>query len=383
MSVSYTKKTRLLMVMIGSLLFLSYPLMAQATEEKTVHSQASEEENKHDLTPEKAGELALEQNIDLKKFRLELDTADINANQAIYNSVKMKESNISSLGEAQQKYVQTAKAEAARNIHKYMLQAMEDKTKLGAEKAFYELWHAKQDLQLQEQSLTRAQKQVDTANTLFTAGIKAKNDVLQAETGLAQAKANHEAARNQVHLSTLSLNQFLAEDLTKEWELSIPEGDIRDKEIIPLEEAKRLAVVQRAEILKSDEEVKAAKKNVDTIEKYSILSSFQGQLAKNELETAEMNKEQIKNDILLEVTRNYEALTSAKQGIEALDKAREASKENYRLTQLRYENGLATTLDVMTAEEELAKRANEYETALHNYQLAYLNYKNSMGRPVS
>ncbi|MDN9008414.1 TolC family protein [Brevibacillus laterosporus] len=383
MSVSNIKKTRLLIVMMGSLLLLGNPLLAQATEEKAVHSQASEKENKHELTPEKAGELALEQNIDLKKFRLELDTADINANQAVYNSVKMKESNISSLGEAQQKYVQTAKAEAARNIHKYMLQAMEDKTKLGAEKAFYELWHAKQDLQVKEQSLTRAQKQVDTANALFTAGIKAKNDVLQAETGLAQAKANYEEARNQVHLSTLSLNQFLAEDLTKEWELSIPEEDIRGKEIIPLEEAKRLAVVQRAEILKSDEEIKAAKKNVDTIEKYSILSSFQGQLAKNELETAEMNKEQIKNDILLEVTRNYEALTSAKQGIEALDKAREASKENYRLTQLRYENGLATTLDVMSAEEDLAKRANEYETALHNYQVAYLNYKNSMGRPVS
>ncbi|MGG0756967.1 TolC family protein [Brevibacillus laterosporus] len=381
MSVSDTKQIRLLIVIIGSLMFSSYPAMVHATDEKAIHSQTSEE--KREITSEKAAELALKQNIDLKKFRLDVDTADINANQAIYSSVKMKESNISSLGEAQQKYVQTAKAEAARNSHKYMLQAMEDKTKLGAEKAFYELWHAKQELQLKEQSLTRAQKQVDTANTLYKAGVKSKNDVMQAETGLAQAKANYEAARNQVSISTLSLNQFLAEDLTKEWELSIPEEDIRDKEITPLEEAKRLAVAQRAEILKIDEEVKAAKKNVETIEKYSILSSFQGQLAKNDLETAEVNKEQTKNDILLEVTRNYETLTSAKQSIEAFEKAREASKENYRLTQLRYEHGLATTLDLMSAEEELAQRENEYETATHNYRLAYLTYKNSMGRPVS
>ncbi|TPG71050.1 TolC family protein [Brevibacillus laterosporus] len=380
MNVPYSKQAWLSIVMIAALMHSSYPAMVNATNEGALNSQTIE--NKRELTPEKAGELALKQNIDLKKYRLDVDTADINANRAIYTSVKMKESNISSLGEAQQKYVQTAKAEAARNSHKYMLQAMEDKTKLGGEKAFYDLWHAKQELQLKEQSLARAQKQVDMANAFLKVGIRSKNDVMQAETGLAQAQASYEEARNQVSISTLSLNQFLAEDLTKEWDLSVPK-DMQDAEITPLEEAKRLAVVQRAEILKSDEELKAAKKNVDTIEKYSILSSFQGQLAKNDLETAEMNKEQLKNDILLEVTRNYEHLTSARKSIEALDKAREASKENYRLTQLRYESGLATTLDTMAAEEELEKRENEYESAIHNYHLAFLNYDNSIGRPLS
>lgn len=380
MNVPYSKQAWLSIVVIATLMLSSYPAMVNATNEGALNSQTIE--NKRELTPEKAGELALKQNIDLKKFRLDVDTSDINANRAIYNSVKMKESNISSLGEAQQKYVQTAKAEAARNSHKYMLQAMEDKTKLGGEKAFYDLLHAKQEVQLKEQSLARAQKQVDMANAFLKVGMRSKNDVMQAETGLAQAQASYEEARNQVSISTLSLNQFLAEDLTKEWDLSVPK-DMQDAEITPLEEAKRLAVVQRAEILKSDEERKAAKKNVDTIEKYSILSSFQGQLAKNDLETAEMNKEQLKNDILLEVTRNYENLTSARKSIEALDKAREASKENYRLTQLRYESGLATTLDLMSAEEELAKRENEYESAIHNYHLAYLNYENSIGRPLS
>ncbi|QDX92738.1 TolC family protein [Brevibacillus laterosporus] len=380
MNVPYSKQAWLSIVVIAALMHSSYPAMVNATNEGALNSQTIE--NKRELTPEKAGELALKQNIDLKKYQLDVDTADINANRAIYTSVKMKESNISSLGEAQQKYVQTAKAEAARNSHKYMLQAMEDKIKLGGEKAFYDLWHAKQELQLKEQSLARAQKQVDMANAFLKVGIRSKNDVMQAETGLAQAQASYEEARNQVSISTLSLNQFLAEDLVKEWDLSVPK-DMQDAEITPLEEAKRLAVVQRAEILKSDEELKAAKKNVDTIEKYSILSSFQGQLAKNDLETAEMNKEQLKNDILLEVTRNYEHLTSARKSIEALDKAREASKENYRLTQLRYESGLATTLDTMAAEEELEKRENEYESAIHNYHLAFLNYDNSIGRPLS
>ncbi|RAP29276.1 hypothetical protein C2W64_04223 [Brevibacillus laterosporus] len=380
MNVPYSKQAWLSIVVIAALMHSSYPAMVNATNEGALNSQTIE--NKRELTPEKAGELALKQNIDLKKYQLDVDTADINANRAIYTSVKMKESNISSLGEAQQKYVQTAKAEAARNSHKYMLQAMEDKTKLGGEKAFYDLWHAKQELQLKEQSLARAQKQVDMANAFLKVGMRSKNDVMQAETGLAQAQASYEEARNQVSISTLSLNQFLAEDLAKEWDLSVPK-DLQDAEITPLEEAKRLAVVQRAEILKSDEELKAAKKNVDTIEKYSILSSFQGQLAKNDLETVEMNKEQLKNDILLEVTRNYEHLTSARKSIEALDKAREASKENYRLTQLRYESGLATTLDIMEAEEELEKRENEYESAIHNYHLAFLNYDNSIGRPLS
>jgi outer membrane protein TolC len=119
---------------------------------------------------------------------------------------------------------------------------------------------------------------------------------------------------------------------------------------------------------------------VELIKKYSALSTYPGQLKQNDLEKAQLAIEEKKRDITVEVLQAYHNLNSVKSQIEALKKGREAAAEGYRLTKLRFENGLATSIEVIGAEEELSKSENNLQTAIHNYNVALVNYENATGK---
>jgi outer membrane protein TolC len=72
-------------------------------------------------------------------------------------------------------------------------------------------------------------------------------------------------------------------------------------------------------------------------------------------------------------------LNAAREAIEFQKTAKNSAAESYRLTNLRFENGLATTLEVIQAEEELSDRENQYQKAILNYNLAVVNFETALG----
>ncbi|MFY0544192.1 TolC family protein [Brevibacillus sp. H7] len=331
-----------------------------------------------ELTVAKAIEQALQTNSALQSKRLEAKNADINARLVNETVGEIPSDFIESLGAAQQKYVTEAKSEMAKKLNALVVKATESATKLGAQKVYYDLLHAKAELELKKQSLNRAQTQLKIAKAAFEVGTKAKTDILQAEMGVAGAQAALASAENNLIISRMKLNEFLGVELTKEWKLSEDNKTLTPNPMT-LEQATELALKQRVEMFQKQEELKLAELTRDLIAKYSALSTYQGQVARNDVEKAKLAIEEQKRDISLQVAEAYYNLNAAKLAAEFQKKAKEAAAESYRLTHLRFENGLATTLEVIQAEEELSNRENQYQVAVRNYNLAVVNFETALG----
>ncbi|MCR8978224.1 TolC family protein [Brevibacillus laterosporus] len=347
-----------------------------------VNVKKEQEVGANDLTVEKAIQLTLENNLDYKKAKIDVDNAMIQASSANYTSNKIKEGMIEDLGTANGKYVATVRAEGQKEMGKLSLQRSEGSFKLGAEKLYYDLLNAEDDLALKKQSLERSESQLKIANAAFGVGTRAKTDVLQAEAGVAQAKAAVAQAESAKEVARLSLNKFMGVDLNKKWNL-LTKQTSEKVEVMDVEKAIAKALKERVDILTIEQEMKNSEKELEVIEKYSILSGFQGQAAKNAAEKNQLNLIQTQNQVKLDLMQSYYNLNSIKTALEALKKGTDAAAENYRLTKLRFENGLATAIEVVGAEEELAKAENNYQKNLYQLNLAVMAYENAILQPTN
>jgi outer membrane protein TolC len=345
----------------------------QSATQQTTADTAAEE-----MTLQKAVEQALKTNAKLQTARLEAKNADLN-NMLTYKTIaEIPSEFIRSLDAAKQKYISQAQADMSRKLNSLSLKATENQIKLGAQQVYYDLLHAQADLELKKQSLLRAQTQLKVAKAHFDVGTKAKTDILQAEMGVAGAQAALVAAENNLEIARMKFNDFLGVDLNKQWKLANESKPITS---IPLtlEQAQEKALQQRVEITQKQEELKLAELNVKLIEEYSALSTYPGRQARNNVEKAKVAIEEQKRTVTMEVAQAYFNLKAAREAIEFKKKAKEAAAESYRLTNLRFENGLATTLEVIQAEEALADQENQYEKAVRDYNLAVVNYETATG----
>lgn len=346
-----------------------------ATEQKTTTPATTGVEQ---LTLEKAIQQALETNATLENTRLSVKNADLNSMLSYKTPAEMPSEVIWSLDAAKAKYVTNATIDMNRLLNSLQLKATESKIKLGAQQAYYDLIYAQNDLNLKKQSLARAQTQLKVAKAAFEVGTKAKTDVLQAEMGLAGAQAALTTAENNLEIERMDLNDFLGVDLDKKWNIVVA-----NKQAAPisktLQQAQTEALEKRVEMTKAKEELKLAELNVKLVEEYSVLATYQGRIAQNNVETSKVAIEQQERAISKEVAQAYYNLNAARQAIDFQKKAKDSAAESYRLTNLRFENGLATTLEVIQAEEELSDRENQYQRAILTYNLAVVNFDTALG----
>ncbi|PCN45433.1 TolC family protein [Brevibacillus halotolerans] len=381
MNFPYSKKwvalTVAAMVMTSGSGLAAAATTAAPTTTQQVTVKKEQEVGANDLTIEKAVQLTLENNLDYKKAKIAVDNAMIGANAAAFTSTKIKEGMIEDVGTATSKYVGTVKAEGQEKLGKLALKRSEGSFKLGAEKLYFDLLNAEDDLTLKKQSLERSESQLKIANAAFGVGTRAKTDVLQAEAGVAQAKATVAQAESAKDIARLELNKFMGVDLNKKWNL-LTKQTSENVEVMDVEKAITKALKEHVDILTAQQEITNKEKELEVIEKYSILSGFDGQKAKNDYETNKLALTQAQNQVKVDLMQSYYNLNSIKTALEALKKGTEAATENYRLTKLRFENGLATAVEVVTAEEELSKAENSYQKNLHQLNLAVMSYENAV-----
>ncbi|MGG1664623.1 TolC family protein [Brevibacillus sp. NRS-1366] len=358
------------------------PAQTQATPDKvaaeTGSSTAPAATAAEELTLEKAIEQALKTNNTLVNARFDAKNADYNQQLSYKTSADMPAEMIESLEAAKAKHLGNAQGELTKKLNALAVTATEGKIKLGAQNAFYNLIFAQDDYQLKKQSLSRAETQLKVAKAAFDVGTKAKTDVLQAEMGVAGAQAALTSAENSVQIAIMELNDFLGTDLTKKWKVTSS-----NKQTAPvtmtMEQAQAQALSKRIEMTKVQEELNLAELNVKLISEYSIVSGLPGKIARTNVEKAKATIEEQKRVISKEVAQAYLNLNAAREAIDFQKKAKDSAAESYRLTNLRFENGLATTLEVVQAEEELSSRENQYQKAILSYNLAVVNFETSLG----
>ncbi len=270
------------------------------------------------------------------------------------------------------------------------------------EKALYEA--ALKDLEDAQTVLKLAQKR-------FEVGLSPYADVLDAEARVKEAEFKVSNYRYSAEIAKAKLLMLLNEDLTKieEYELLSPEE--KEFTLKPLAEYIGKALKFRPELLSKEKEILAQESRIKSVRgeffpSVDLFASYYRQdskffpdnnfdfqagikitfpmftgfstVSKLQKERATLEKKHFeKRDLELaiqqEVFSNYKLFETAKENLTASKALLVKLEEDYRIVQKKYENGLASIVDLTTVMARLSQaRAN---VAVSQYDL-YLNYYN-------
>ncbi|MGL5988593.1 TolC family protein, partial [Cetobacterium sp.] len=101
-------------------------------------------------------------------------------------------------------------------------------------------------------------------------------------------------------------------------------------------------------------------------------------IAKNNENIENLNKELTSDSIKLSITKNYRELIRLEQLKTSRNKSLEASTENFNIDTERYNAGLISTVDYLLSESQYREAAVAYNSAILNYYVAFEKYRSSL-----
>jgi outer membrane protein len=284
---------------------------------------------------------------------------------------------------------------------------------------YFDILRAEKFLTVAQQQVSQFEAQLEVTKAFFDVGIVPKNDVLQAEVNLANARQSLVKAENDLATAKASFNILLRREINTPLEVV----DILAYKPFPLgfEAALEEALGQRTEIKAAQLNVDQAKENVKvaksgffptislagnyarvsdaaglngdleddrwTIQALATLTLFDwGNTAykvgenKVRVTQAEDSKTQLIESITLEVKNDYLNMLVAEKNINVAEKSIEQAEENLRMNEERYKYQVATQTDVINAVTLLAQARVNYYGALTDFNVAKAQLERAMGR---
>jgi len=291
---------------------------------------------------------------------------------------------------------------------------------LEVKRAYFEILKAQKLQSVAEQSVEQLKSQLEVSKAFFEEGIIAKNDLLQTEVQMAQARQDLIRATNGVALAKSRFNTLLRMGINEEVQIQ----DILDYTPVQLllDEALERALRTRPEInevslaiVSAEKGVKLSKSayypSVTLIGNYGRESddwlleaspgedpdiwtiTLQGEWTfwewgktKHEVAAARarVNKarhllDEVQDNIQLEVKDAYLSLREAERNIQVAETAVVQAEENFRMNEERYKQQVATATDVFVAETLLTQARTNYFNALSDHNIAWARLERAMG----
>ena len=290
---------------------------------------------------------------------------------------------------------------------------------LQVREGYFNILRAEKFLDVASQTVKQFSAQLEVTKAFFEVGIVPKNDVLQAEVRLANAKQGLVRAENDVVLAKSFFNSLLR----KEIEAPLQVIDILGYSPFSLrfEDSLKEALEKRPEIKTANLKIEQAKEGIKIAKSaffptinlsgnYSRLSddpllmgdhrgerwTVQGLAtftlgdwgktaykvgeSKVKVTQGEDLKVQLIEGVTLEVKNDYQIMLVAEKNISVSEKAIEQAEENLRMNEERYKYQVATATDVLDAVILLAQARVNYYGALSDFNIAKARLERAMGR---
>jgi len=321
------------------------------------------------LTLDEAFDLALQNNTDLLKARIDYESAMVEAEQADYYADEIQADTIDNLQTAQTKYVSTKQKALAEEVAKQVYEIAKEQTKNTVEKNYYDVLKADNLVKVKETAVKRAQEEVALVQKKFKAGSAIKTDVNRAEIGLANARADLANAQRDYKNAQVALNQTIGLDVNTD----IKPAQVLKYEKVTLptvDELSQKALESRLDLQKARNTESIAKLNYDLVVSYQALNTFTARKNKTELDRAKLDLLQQEQNVRAEVISTLFQVQKADEVVGILAKSLDQAKDNHSLAKRRYEIGVGTYVDVLTASVDLADAEAKYIEAVYNYTLA-------------
>ena len=287
--------------------------------------------------------------------------------------------------------------------------------------AYWNLAKAIELLKVVDENVDQIRAHVKDAENLQKQGLATTNDVLKVQVQLSEAVLRQIDMKNNVQLAKVVLNSTLGLPLETDFSLTSP---IRHepRQFAELSSLAQQALEKRPEVQSMDLRVKAGDAAVSMAQSswwpqiylvgnyltarpnqrifpyqdifkdtwdVGVSVTFdiwnwgntihQTDQAKAQLAQTQDSYAQLRDAIVLDVTRNYLNLMRAKERIGVAEQGLKQAEENYKVTSLRFKQGLGTNSDLLDAEVALLQAKTNYTQSLVDFGLAEAALERAIG----
>lgn len=281
-------------------------------------------------------------------------------------------------------------------------------------KRYFDLLETEKMMEVAEKEVERFESHLKVAQSLYKEGSITKNDLLQAEVMLSDARQRLLTVKNMRSFNVSQINSILARPLNEEFQ--VVDVTLDASEDIDLEKAWETAVKERAEMKIIENELKIVELEEKAVrsEYYPKLFAqggynftenrylfpegnwslilgldinlFNGWSTKAEVSKVKQRREQLleekrklMDDIKLEVEKSYLDLKNASEKIIVTKGAVKQAEENLRINRIKYEEGIGTSTDVVDAITLLTLAETNYCKALYDLRRAQAELRYATG----
>jgi outer membrane protein len=293
-----------------------------------------------------------------------------------------------------------------------------------ARNAYFSILKAEKIVAVTEQAVTQLNANYKVSKDFYQVGMIPYNDLLKAEVELANARQDRIVAQNRLKVSHANFNTLLRKPINTPVQLE----DIRGYAplSVTLEDCLKTARDNRREYQTSKLQVEIADREVKLNRKdYFPTVTLEGTYYRQEsgfaigygdpvgfiqdpdgwdisavatwnfwewgrtdysvkeklsrLAQARYQRAEVADGIELEIKEAFLRTQDSESNILAVEKAVEQAKENFRITQQRYGEQMATTTDVLDAQTLLSRTLTNYFNALYDFKISKASLYRAMG----
>jgi outer membrane protein len=295
---------------------------------------------------------------------------------------------------------------------------------LDAKNAYYSILKAQKLMDVAYDDVKQITAQKEVAENMYQVGMSPLNDLLQSQVQLANAKQRLITAQNSLEIAKAQFNTLLRKSVND----PVAIADILDYTPFDydidycLDQAEKY----RLEITVADLEIQIAQRDykisqrdyfpsVNVTGTYTrrgddwdvdggegIADSkfwdvrataswdfwewgrtrFGAKEKLSRLSQSKLRKDEILDNIELEVKQSYLRTKESERNIVTIEKAIEQAKENLRITEERYKEQVSTTTDVLIAQTLLTQTMTNYYNALYDFKIAKAILYRAIGQEV-
>ncbi len=295
---------------------------------------------------------------------------------------------------------------------------------LDAKNAYFSILKSQKLMDVAEDTVKQVTAQKEVAENMYQVGMSPLNDLLQSQVQLANDKQRFITAQNNLEISKSQFNTLLRRPV------NAPVAIVDILDYTPFDQDINYCLTQanqnRLELQVADLEVQIAQKDYQLSKRnYFPSVDLTGTLTRrgtdwdvdggegiadkkfwdirataswdfwewgrtrygvkeklSRLSQAKYSKENILDNIELEVKQAFLRTKESEKNITTIEKAIEQAKENLRITEERYKEQVSTTTDVLVAQTLLTETMTNYYNALYDFKIAKSVLYRAIGQEI-
>lgn len=284
--------------------------------------------------------------------------------------------------------------------------------------AYYQLFSSNEAVNANKTTEAYSLENLKAATLRYEVGVATLADKLQAETAYSQAKLTRVRSEGEVFIAQGNLANIMGMEAGTPIDIASP--PIQKPDTLAEQQVKTLideAKKARPELLAAEADVKAARANVaavqgtglpslslvgnhDTVFSDSALTQrndsigvrvtvplftgfnihYQTEAAKAQLENQIATRDQVKNQVSLQVWQAYYNLITNQEAMKTSNDLLKSATESEKVASGRYKAGVGSILELLNAESSLASARLEQIRAQYNWYIAKVALAQAIGK---